>query len=196
MTMRCSALDRDSHNQDADLSPWEDPDIHRLADNGCCDTYDSWTRETDVEELARLRQVLVVMPEGGPVGWYSDWWNHGAGGPPAWETFHLRELRQVLEAGHGAGDRRVIAGLSMGGFGALSYAARQPGLFHAVASYSGAVHPLTPGFAEGLLAFIQEEYGSTKLIGDWVCAVAAGRFRITVPRSSERGILPPGRQRS
>jgi len=127
MTMRCSALDRDSHNQDADLSPWEDPDIHRLADNGCCDTYDSWTRETDVEELARLRQVLVVMPEGGPVGWYSDWWNHGAGGPPAWETFHLRELRQVLEAGHGAGDRRVIAGLSMGGFGALSYAARQPG---------------------------------------------------------------------
>jgi diacylglycerol O-acyltransferase / trehalose O-mycolyltransferase len=52
--------------------------------HGCCDTYDSWTRETDVEQLRRLRNVLVVMPEAGPFGWYSNWWNHGAGGPPAW----------------------------------------------------------------------------------------------------------------
>src|SRR4030095_3335104 len=96
---------------------------------GCCDTYESWTRSTDVEELALLRGVLVVMPEGGPVGWYSDWWNHGEGGPPAWETFHLGELRQLLERGYGAGDSRVIAGLSMGGFGALSYAARNPSMF-------------------------------------------------------------------
>jgi S-formylglutathione hydrolase FrmB len=65
--------------------------------HGCCDTYDSWTRETDVEELRQLREVLVVLPEAGPVGWYSDWCNHGAGGPPAWETFHLRELRRLLE---------------------------------------------------------------------------------------------------
>jgi esterase/lipase superfamily enzyme len=35
-------------------------------------------------------------------------------------------------------DRRT----SMGGFGALSYAARHPGLFRAAASYSGVVHPL------------------------------------------------------
>ena len=49
--------------------------------HGCCDTYDSWTRETDVEQLRRLRKVLVVMPEAGPFGWYSDWWTPGAGGP-------------------------------------------------------------------------------------------------------------------
>ena len=85
--------------------------------HGCCDTYDSWTRETDVEELRRLREVLVVMPEAGPFGWYSDWWNHGAGGPPAWETFHLRELRRLLERDYGAGHRRVVAGLSMAGSG-------------------------------------------------------------------------------
>jgi S-formylglutathione hydrolase FrmB len=97
--------------------------------HGCCDTYESWTLQTDVEELAQLRDVLVVMPEAGPAGWYSDWWNHGAGGPPAWETFHTRELRRVLEHDYGAGQKRVIAGLSMGGFGALSYAARNPGMF-------------------------------------------------------------------
>jgi S-formylglutathione hydrolase FrmB len=124
--------------------------------HGCCDTYDSWTRETDVEELRQLREVLVVMPEAGPFGWYSDWWNHGAGGPPAWETFHLRELRRLLERDYGAGRRRVVAGLSMGGFGALSYAARNRGLFRAAASYSGVVHPLSDGFPEGILAGLAE----------------------------------------
>jgi diacylglycerol O-acyltransferase / trehalose O-mycolyltransferase len=124
--------------------------------HGCCDTYDSWTRETDVEQLHRLRHVLVVMPEAGPFGWYSNWWNHGNGGPPAWETFHLQELRRLLERGYGAGHRRVIAGLSMGGFGALSYTARNPGLFRAVASYSGVVHPLHDGFPEGLMAGLVE----------------------------------------
>lgn len=32
--------------------------------HGCCDTYDSWTRETDVASLPQLRNTLVVMPEG------------------------------------------------------------------------------------------------------------------------------------
>jgi diacylglycerol O-acyltransferase/trehalose O-mycolyltransferase len=130
--------------------------------HGCCDTYDSWTRETDVEQLRRLRGVLVAMPEAGPVGWYSNWWNHGAGGPPAWERFHLRELGRLLEGGYGAGSRRVIAGLSMGGFGALSYAARHPGMFRAVASYSGVVHPLYPGFPQGLLGLL-ESFGEDPL---------------------------------
>jgi diacylglycerol O-acyltransferase/trehalose O-mycolyltransferase len=110
--------------------------------HGCCDTYDSWTRETDVETLPALRDVLVVTPEAGAVGFYSDWYNGGAGGPPRWETFHLLEVRQLLERGYGAGSRRVVAGLSMGGFGALSYAARHRSLFRAAASYSGVVNPL------------------------------------------------------
>ncbi|MFI7412843.1 alpha/beta hydrolase [Streptomyces sp. NPDC049627] len=119
--------------------------------HGCCDTYDSWTRETDVATLRQLRDTLVVMPEGGQAGWYSDWWNHGNGGPPAWETFHLRELRPLLEHGYGAGHRRVIAGLSMGGLGTLLYAAHHPGMFRAAASYSGVVHPLYGDFPYGLM---------------------------------------------
>jgi len=101
-----------------------------------------WTDNTDVEDIPALGNVLVVTPEAGDVGWYSNWWNHGNAGPPAWETFHLTEIRELLEQGYGAGDRRVIAGLSMGGLGALIYAARHPGMFRAAASYSGAVHPL------------------------------------------------------
>jgi diacylglycerol O-acyltransferase/trehalose O-mycolyltransferase len=105
--------------------------------HGCCDTYVSWTRSTDVETLARLRNVLVVMPEGGEVGFYSDWVDG-----PAWERFHLGELRALLERDYGAGTRRAIAGLSMGGLGAMGYAARHRGMFGAAASFSGVLRPL------------------------------------------------------
>jgi diacylglycerol O-acyltransferase / trehalose O-mycolyltransferase len=110
--------------------------------HGCCDTYESWTRSTDIEELPELRDVLVVMPEGGPVGFYSNWLGSRGRRGPAWETFHLSELRRILERDYGAGTRRVIAGQSMGGLGAMSYSARHPGLFLGAASFSGLLHPL------------------------------------------------------
>jgi diacylglycerol O-acyltransferase/trehalose O-mycolyltransferase len=105
--------------------------------HGASDSYVSWTRSTDVEALAADMNLLVVMPEGGDHGYYSDWWNGGKGGPPMWETFHTIELPQLLERNWRAGDRRVVAGLSMGGMGAMTYAARHPGMFLAAASYSG-----------------------------------------------------------
>ncbi|XVV38168.1 alpha/beta hydrolase [Streptomyces sp. CA-100214] len=110
--------------------------------HGCCGDYTSWTAMTDVAQTDSLRDVLVVMPEAGWNGWYSDWWNHGKGGDPAWETFHTVELRRLLESDWGAGGNRVVAGLSMGGQGALSYAARHPGMFKATAAYSASAHPL------------------------------------------------------
>lgn len=106
--------------------------------------YLSWSERTRIAELTADSDVLVVMPEGGNVGWYSDWYNDGAGGPPGWETFHLVELREILERFYRAGDRRAIAGLSMGGFGAASYAARQVGMFQAVAAYSAPLTSLQP----------------------------------------------------
>ena len=102
--------------------------------HGCCDDYTSWTRQTDVAALTAGTDVLVVMPEAGPDGYYSNWLSG-----PAWETFHTVELRQLLERGYRAGQRRAIAGLSMGGLGALDYSARHPGMFQAAASYSGAL---------------------------------------------------------
>ncbi|WP_394831640.1 esterase family protein [Pendulispora rubella] len=113
--------------------------------HGCCDDYTSWTRETDIAALTADLDVLVVMPEAGQAGWYSDWWNQSKGGPPRWETYHLVEVREILERGYHAGARRAIAGLSMGGFGAISYAARHPGMFRAAASFSGIVHSRMDG---------------------------------------------------
>lgn len=110
--------------------------------HGCCGDFTSWSELTDVAEIPELRDVLVVMPEAGWNGWYSDWWNQGEGDGDNWETFHTDELRQLLNHDYGASGHRVVAGLSMGGQGALLYAARHPGMFDAAASYSGSVHPL------------------------------------------------------
>ncbi len=105
-------------------------------------SYSDWGVNTDVAALTAPTDLLVVMPDGGYQGWFSDWWNGGSGGPPKWETFHLVELRQLLERNWHAGDKRAIAGLSMGGYGAMEYAERQPGTFAAAASYSGVLDPL------------------------------------------------------
>lgn len=111
--------------------------------HGVSGSHADWTADSDVEDIDALRDVLVVMPDAGE-GTYTNWWNRGRHGPPAWETFHLDELRTILEGRYGAGTARVVAGLSMGGYGALLYAARRPGMFRAAASYSGPVHLLHP----------------------------------------------------
>jgi diacylglycerol O-acyltransferase / trehalose O-mycolyltransferase len=104
--------------------------------HGARDGYRSWTRSTDVEALTATSDVLVVMPDAGAAGFYSDWRR----GSPRWETFHLVELWRFLRDDYRAADRRAVAGLSMGGLGAFGYAARHPGTFAAAASFSGIVH--------------------------------------------------------
>jgi S-formylglutathione hydrolase FrmB len=106
--------------------------------HGGFDDYTAWTVKGNAARLTAASGAIVVMPDAGRCGWYSNWWNHGRGGSPKWETFHLTEVRKLLERGYHAGTKRVIAGQSMGGFGAMSYAARHPGMFRAAASFSGA----------------------------------------------------------
>jgi S-formylglutathione hydrolase FrmB len=131
--------------------------------HGCCDSYLSWTRSTDVEALTTRSDVLVVMPAGGTAGFYSDW---RAG--PAWERFHLGELPRLLAASYRAGTPRAVAGVSMGGLGALDYAARHPGMFAAAASFSGIVHTrLTPGESAAYQRLVRSQGGDPdRLWGD------------------------------
>lgn len=103
--------------------------------------YESWDERGMARRLMRGRRVITVMPEGGRVGWYSDWKAEGSLSPrPRWETFHMVELTDLLATHYRAGSQQAIAGLSMGGFGALSYAGRYPGRFNAAAAFSA---PLT-----------------------------------------------------
>jgi S-formylglutathione hydrolase FrmB len=131
--------------------------------HGCCDSYVAWTRSSDVAELTRPLDVLTVMPEAGAVGFYSDWRTG-----PSWETFHTDELPRLLAAEYRAADRQVIAGLSMGGLGALGYAARHPGRYAAAASFSGIVHTrLTPEVSQNDLGLVRSQgEDPTALWGD------------------------------
>jgi diacylglycerol O-acyltransferase/trehalose O-mycolyltransferase len=134
--------------------------------HGATMSHEAWTDSTDVVALTAATDLLVVMPDAGSMGFYSDWWNGGAGGPPKWETFHLVELRQLLERNWHAGDKRVVAGLSMGGYGAMEYAERQPGMFLAAASFSGVVDPLGGWPTIGSLAPLGMPAWPTALWGD------------------------------
>ena len=118
--------------------------------HGIGDSARAWTTNSDgwpvsLEAFTEDKDVIVVMPDAGQnatAGWYSDWYNNGAFGPPAWETYHLVQLLELVDRTFPTRtDRggRVVAGLSMGGFGAMSYAARHPDLFAGAFSFSGAL---------------------------------------------------------
>jgi len=128
--------------------------------HGAGDTFATWTEQTDVQDFSAQFPLVIVMPDGGhdaSAGWYSDW----VDGSRQWETFHTRVLKQYIE-GHFRTLRnrrhRAVAGLSMGGFGAMSYAARHRHFFRAAASFSGAVDTLYPApttpvlFAAGIVS--------------------------------------------
>lgn len=116
--------------------------------HGGADNYTSWTRMTDIATKAADMDAIIVMPEAGRAGNYSNWYNNGKRGAPAWETFHLTEVRRLLETGYRAGTRRAVAGLSMGAYGAMKYAALHRGMFRFAGSFSGVVSTRLPGIPE------------------------------------------------
>jgi S-formylglutathione hydrolase FrmB len=143
-TMRTPALNEDVHVRVLRPAGYDAgrryPVLYLL--NGCCEDWRSWTDLGDAERITAPYPLIVVMPEGGYDGNYTDWFNGGAFGPPMWETFHLAQLVPWVDGTFRTDARRegrVVAGLSMGGFGAFSYAARHPELFSAAASFSGVV---------------------------------------------------------
>jgi len=102
---------------------------------------DGWFDRNDVRELAAGMPAIVVMPDGGMFGMYTDWWSGGLRGDPAWATYHLNVLRQAVERRYRIRSGRrwhAIAGISMGGQGTLRYAAMLPGYFGSAVGFSAA----------------------------------------------------------
>ncbi len=130
--------------------------------HGAGDTYRTWSEKTDVVSFARRYPVIIAMPDAGrgsEAGWYSDWRD----GSRQWETFHTKILVNFIDRRfrtRGSGHRAVV-GLSMGGFGAMSYAARHPKLFRAAASFSGAVDTMYAAPASGVVFSVgQDRFGT------------------------------------
>ena len=106
--------------------------------HGLSDDHTAWTRRTNLERYVEGLPLVVVMPDGGR-GFYTDSATEPAG---AFETFLLRDLIGFVDRTfqtRAARTGRVIAGLSMGGYGAIKLALKFPETFCAAASHSGAL---------------------------------------------------------
>ncbi len=117
--------------------------------HGAAHGVDAWA--DGIEELADDMGAIVVMPDGGRYGMYADWFSDGERGDPAWATFHLETLRDEIESRFRVRDGRqwhALAGVSMGGQGALRYAAMLPGYFGSVATFSAAMPDMQSPIAE------------------------------------------------
>jgi S-formylglutathione hydrolase FrmB len=92
-----------------------------------------------IRDLTAGKPIIVVMPDGGHAGWYSNPVSSFVG-PRNWETFHIAQLLPWIEANFrtfAEYDGRAVSGFSMGGFGALKYAAKYYGHFASVSAHSG-----------------------------------------------------------
>ena len=107
---------------------------------------DDWLDGGEVAAATASYPMVVVMPDAGYAGnggsWFTDWVDQATPlGASRWETFHVDQLVPYIDAHvrtlHARGSR-AIAGLSQGGFGSMSYAARHPDLFVAAAGFSPA----------------------------------------------------------
>jgi putative tributyrin esterase len=103
--------------------------LHGLGDDST-----AWSRQTAIERYVAPLGIAVVMPQVGR-SFYAD----QVHGQPYW-TFLSEELPALVESMFRVSTRRedtFVAGLSMGGYGAMKWALRDPGRFAAVASISG-----------------------------------------------------------
>jgi S-formylglutathione hydrolase FrmB len=123
-----------------------------------------WVEQGDAEQATAGLRLIVVMPDAGfdgdGGGWFTNWVDtKTALGPSEWETFHVDQLIPWVDANlrtNSTRNGRAVAGLSQGGFGSITYAARHPDLFVSAASFSGAPDiDYNPAVAAGATAVIE-----------------------------------------
>ncbi len=107
-----------------------------------------------------------------------------------YETYMTKDLLEFVDGKYktiATREGRGIAGLSMGGFGALILAMRHPDLFSVAASHSGLITPLYKGpypYEKGKVSLhtsIQSVTDAYKFLGDlgtWVLGVFGGDLEI------------------
>ncbi|HVF22512.1 MAG TPA: alpha/beta hydrolase-fold protein, partial [Pyrinomonadaceae bacterium] len=105
--------------------------------HGLTGHYSDWLAKTNVAHYAAQYRIIIVMPEGND-GWYID---SATSATDKYESYILQELLpdvqqryRTIEARYA----RAIAGLSMGGYGAIKFGLKSPQTFVFAASTSGA----------------------------------------------------------
>lgn len=106
--------------------------------HGLTGHFDNWGDKTKLADFAANYKYLIVMPEGNN-GWYSD----SATVPnDKYESYIVKELIPEIDKNFRTipdRNNRVVAGLSMGGYGSLKFGLKHPEMFSLVGSFSGAL---------------------------------------------------------
>lgn len=106
--------------------------------HGLTGHFENWSDKTKLAEYVKKYNYIVVMAEGND-GWYTD---SATVAGDKYESYIIQELipeidknfRTIADKKH-----RVVAGLSMGGYGAIKFGLKYPELFSLVGSFSGAL---------------------------------------------------------
>ncbi|BCK56509.1 alpha/beta hydrolase [Nocardia wallacei] len=98
----------------------------------------TWQRNTDVLKFLADKQTYVVQPVGGKWSYYTDWRAPDPKlGVYKWKTFLTEELPPLIDAEFATTGANAVAGLSTSGTSVLQLPIAKPGLYRAVAAYSG-----------------------------------------------------------
>lgn len=100
--------------------------------------YSDWCERTRIVDYAKSYDEIIVMPEG-KNGWYV---NNYTNPKMQWENYMIEDLIPYVDAHYrtvAMREGRAIAGLSMGGYGAMFLGLKHHEMFAAAASLSGVV---------------------------------------------------------
>ncbi|WP_052663850.1 alpha/beta hydrolase [Psychromicrobium lacuslunae] len=117
------------------------PVLYLLAGTSPDSSYQDWFNKADIESILGDREQIVVMPDDGIAGWYTDW-SAPSELAQNWQHYHLDQLVPWVDSHLSTlAERsgRTVAGASAGGYGAIRYAEERPELFSFAISISGAL---------------------------------------------------------
>ena len=123
--------------------------------HGLTGDYKDWATRTNLAEYTRGLPLIVVMPDG-----ENQWYTNAADGSARFEDYIATDLPADVVAKYRTVNSRygrAIAGLSMGGYGALKLALKRPAQFAVVGSFSGAVGVSREGELEKMIGGVEAE---------------------------------------
>ncbi|HZE88026.1 MAG TPA: alpha/beta hydrolase family protein [Verrucomicrobiae bacterium] len=128
--------------------------------HGYMNTYYDWDKQTNLARDLEKYDLIVVMPE-----FDNSFYLNSAGEPKdRYITYFFRDLTPDVERRFRARTEtpaRAIAGVSMGGYGAMLWALRYPQAFSFAADFSGSIN-----FArDAQMAEILKPFDTVKLLG-------------------------------
>lgn len=106
--------------------------------HGLTGHFDNWTTKARLADHAAGLKVIIVTPEG-ENGWYTD---NLSKEKENYDSYIIKELIPEIDRRYrtlSRRDQRAIAGLSMGGYGAIKFGLKYSDMFVLAGSFSGAL---------------------------------------------------------